>query len=77
MVASGQDDVLGSGDLFKERDELKEKCETLERENYEAEKKLGELRPMDELANFLQEEVDWYDSLSTGCLDNKVEGFSY
>lgn len=30
MVASGQDDVLGSGDFYSERDKLKEKYEALE-----------------------------------------------
>lgn len=40
MVTVGQDDVLGSSDLFRENDELKEKCEALERKNSAVEKDL-------------------------------------
>lgn len=38
MVATGQDDVLVSCDLSRERDKLEEKCETLERDNSTVEK---------------------------------------
>lgn len=40
MVATDQEDVLGSSDLSNEWYELKEKCETLERVNYIGEKYL-------------------------------------
>lgn len=40
MVVVGQDNLLSSGDLSRERDEIKEKCESLERGNSEAEKEL-------------------------------------
>lgn len=44
MVAVGQDKVLGSRYLSKERDNLKEKYETFERENPAVENELAELR---------------------------------
>lgn len=44
MVAIGQDDVLGYCNLSMEQDKLKEKCKTLERENFATEKELDELR---------------------------------
>lgn len=59
MVDVGQDDLLGSSDLYNEHDKMKENCETLERENSTTEKELVEL------ADFLHEEVYQYDSLST------------
>lgn len=44
MATIGQDDVIGYGDLSRERDELKDKCEALEHGNAEVEKELVELR---------------------------------
>lgn len=43
MVATGQDNVLGSVDLSRKRYELKEKYETLEQENFVVENELAEL----------------------------------
>lgn len=60
MVSVYQDDVLGSSDLVKERDNVKEKCKTLERENSMAEKEFLEPRTKAWLANSLQEKVDRY-----------------
>lgn len=65
MVADGQDHVLGSSDLSRKRDELKEKCETLERDNSEAEKELPNLQTKVKFADSLREEVDWYAFQST------------
>lgn len=65
IVATGQDDVLGSGDLSKEQGELKEKCETLEQQNYAAGNELAELWVKVEISNSLLENVDLYGSSST------------
>lgn len=51
MVAIGQDDVLGYCNLSMEQDKLKEKCKTLERENFATEKELDELRTKVELVD--------------------------
>lgn len=55
---------MESGDLSREQDELKQKCEVLELENSETEKELVELRVKVKLVNYLQEDVDRYDSPS-------------
>ncbi|CAI8589586.1 unnamed protein product [Vicia faba] len=65
MVATSQDNVLDSGDLVREQDEHKEKCETLERENSTTEKELVELCIKAKLVDSLQEKVDRYGSLPT------------
>lgn len=41
MADIGQDDVLGSGDLCRDRDELKDKYKALKQENFEVEKELS------------------------------------
>lgn len=53
IVFAIQYDMLGFGDLFRERDKLKDKCETLKRENFNVEQELVELRKKDECANSL------------------------
>lgn len=40
FVFAGQDVVLGSGELLKERDELKDRCEVLEQRKSDVEKEL-------------------------------------
>lgn len=57
MVDFIQNDVLGSGDLVGERDELKEMSQTLEQENSMIEKISVKLRKKDEFADSLQEKV--------------------
>lgn len=64
MVAVIEDDILGSGDLSREWDEMKEKCEALEWENSELDKEFIELWVKSDLSNSLQGEVDRYGSLS-------------
>ncbi|XP_050891375.1 uncharacterized protein LOC127096882 [Lathyrus oleraceus] len=64
MVAAGQDDVLGFGEVVREREELKKKCETLARENSKPEEELVELWKKVELVDSLQEKVKQYSSLS-------------
>ncbi|CAI8610326.1 unnamed protein product [Vicia faba] len=44
IVVTWHDDVLGSNNLSRERDEIRERCETLERKNFDAKKELVELR---------------------------------
>lgn len=51
MVVVTQDDVLGSRNLVRERDKLKEKREALERENSKVEEELVELQKKAELAD--------------------------
>ncbi|CAI8613813.1 unnamed protein product [Vicia faba] len=41
IVATGQDVVLGSGELSREQDKLREQCEVLERKNSNTEKELS------------------------------------
>lgn len=53
MVDVGQDDMLGYGDLYREREELKEKCETLERENSVVKKELAKLQGKAEVTDSL------------------------
>lgn len=65
MVDVGHDDVLGSDDLSRKWDELKEKCVTLQREIYEVEKELAELQAKDKLVDFLQQDVDRFHSPSS------------
>lgn len=60
MVAAIQDDVLGSIDLSRERDELRERCEALEHKFFDAEKELAKLRVYADVVNSLQENVDQY-----------------
>lgn len=65
MVAVVQDDVLGSGKLSRELDELREKCEALERGSYEDENVLGKLWEKAKSTNSLWKEVNWYGLPST------------
>lgn len=58
MVASRQDDVLGSSDLSREEDELRERCESLLFENSNFEKQLAKLRAKIDVVNSLREEVN-------------------
>lgn len=58
----GHDNVQGSGDLSRERDELEEKYESLERENVKAEKELVKLQVKPKISDSLHKEVDRYDS---------------
>lgn len=60
MVAAIQDDVLGSRDLSRERDELRERCEALDHKFFDAEKELAKLRADADVVNSLQENVDQY-----------------
>ncbi|CAI8600946.1 unnamed protein product [Vicia faba] len=53
MVAARQNDVLSYGDLSKEHNGIKEKCEAFKRENFEVEKELNELRIKAEFADSL------------------------
>lgn len=53
MVVTEQKVVLGSNNLDREQDKLKEKCETIEREDSTTEKELAELRAKDEVIDFL------------------------
>lgn len=53
MVAAGHDDILCSNDLANEYDELKEKCETLERDDSKVEQESVELQKKFELFDSL------------------------
>lgn len=63
-VVRGQDDVSAFGDIFREHNELKEKCEALEQENSIAKNELVELWIKDRLAYSLYEKVNRYSSPS-------------
>lgn len=43
IVVVDQDDVLGFSEISREQDDLGERCEVLEQQNYDAEKELSEL----------------------------------
>ncbi|CAI8607324.1 unnamed protein product [Vicia faba] len=53
IVFVSPNDVMGSIELLRERDEVKETCEALERKNYDAEKELPELRANVDVVNSL------------------------
>lgn len=72
MEATGQDYVLSSGDLSREREGLVEKYETIGRENFAAEKELDELQTKVELFN--SRGIRFF--VNFGYSNIEVEGFS-
>lgn len=74
VVVAGQEDILGSSRLSRERDELRKMCEALERKNYDVEKEFSKMWEDVDVAKYLQEEVDWYDRPS--ILSSQIEKLS-
>lgn len=57
MVATGQDDMLGSEDFSRELEELEGECEALVRENSKVEEELVKLQKKAKLGDSLLEKV--------------------
>lgn len=69
----GQDDILGSSELSRERDELRETCEVLEWKNYDAKKEMEGLWANTDATTSLQKEMDRYGTIHVGCQVDKLK----
>lgn len=77
MEATGQDDILGSADLSRENDKIKEKYEALKLRNFKDEKELVELHMKEELTNSTRRGRLIQSSIHFGYSDKDVEGFFF